>query len=217
MAKRLYFIAKSSYQGLIVEKNIEFEIFRGESLKQKARSIDAMHHAIRAFEGGGKILDVSDSSDEPLGRKLSGMNLLYVTENGLSYPVMNIFQSSKVFEGGGPYLDLLDTNPNNASKDSRLKESGRLLGFHFEGEPYSLTPRHFFFDWIYVNALYQHEELHEEILAYDMITDITYSMNSMFASSARACAYFISLYKTELLEEALSSKEAFSKIYNMVF
>jgi len=50
-----------------------------------------------------------------------------------------------------------------------------------------------------------------------MITDIDYSMSSMFASSARACAYFISLCRSEHLEKALSSRESFLKIYNMVF
>lgn len=216
MAKRLYFIAKPSYQGLIVEKTIEFEYFRGESQKQKERSIESMHHAIRAFETGGKILDVSKNSDVPLGRKLSGVNLLFETDKG-SYPVLNIFQSAKVFEGGGPYEDLLAVDAALVSKDRRLKESGRLLGFHYDGEPYSLTPRHYFFDWIYVNALNQHKELHEEILSYDMITDIDYNMNSMFASSARALAYFISLYRAERLEDAVSSKESFLEIYKMVF
>lgn len=216
MAKRLYFIAKPSYQGLIVEKTIEFEYFRGESQKQKEKSIESMHHAIRAFETGGRILDVSKNSDEPLGRKVSASNLFYMTESG-TYPVLNIFQSAKVFDGGGPYRDLLSVEPSLASSDKRLSDSGRLLGFHFEGEAYSLTPRHYFFDWIYVNALNQNKDLHDKILSYDMITDLDYSMNSMFASSARACAYFISLYHADLLEDALTSNESFLKIYRMVF
>lgn len=217
MAKRIYFIAKTSYQGLIVEKTIEYEHFRGESQNQREKSILSMHHAIRAYESGGKILDVSKCSNERLGRDLAGVNLKYRTELGTAYPVMNIFESAKVFEGGGPYQDLLTEESRAVSQDRRLKGSGRLLGFHFEGEPYSLTPRHYFFDWIYINALYQHKELHEKIIAYDMITDLDYSMNSMFASSARACAYFISLYHADLLEDALTSNESFLKIYRMVF
>lgn len=215
MAKRLYFIAKTSYQGLIVEKTIEFEHFRGQSQKQIERSIESMHHAVRAFEGGGKILDVSENSAEPLGRKLAGSNLLYRTEGGQSYPVMNIFHSAKVYEDKGPVMDLLLKEPPVSLEG--LGSSGRLLGFHFEGQPYSLTPRHYFYDWIYVNALYQQKTLHEEILRYDIITDIDYNMNKMFASSARACAYFISLCKADKLEEAISSKESFLKIYKMVF
>lgn len=216
MAKRIYFIAKPSYRGLIVEKNIQYEHFRGESQKQKNRSIHAMHHAIKAMESGGKILDVSKNSNEPLGRELSSVNLIYEGKSG-AYPVMNIFQSAKIFDGGGPFTDLLLENPRVSSKDKRLKDSGRLLGFHFEGEPYSLTPRHYFFDWIYVNALYQKKKLHEVVTAYDMITDVDYNMNSMFASSARACAYFISLYHADLLEEALETRESFQRIYKMVF
>ncbi|MBO1265991.1 hypothetical protein J3A84_13210 [Proteiniclasticum sp. SCR006] len=217
MAKRLYFIAKPSYQGLIVEKTIHFENFRGQSLNQKHKSIESMHHAIRAFESGGKILEVSTISPDPLGRKLAGVTLLAETRDGLEVPVMNIFESAKVFEKGGPYRDLLEADPFTVSEDKRLTESGRLLGFHFENVPYSLSPRHLFFDWIYLRALYKRKELHEELASYDMVTDIEYNMQSMFASSARACAYFISLYHAGLLDEVMKDPDSFSRIYTMVF
>ncbi|MFH5836199.1 DUF6977 family protein [Proteiniclasticum sp. C24MP] len=217
MAKRLYFIAKPSYQGLIVEKTIHFENFRGQSLNQKHKSIESMHHAIRAYESGGKILEVSSDSPDPLGRKLTGDALLAETRDGNRVPVMNIFESAKVFEKGGPYRDLLEADPADVSKDQRLKSSGRLLGFHFEDVPYSLTPRHLFFDWIYLKTLYDRKELHEELAGYDMVTDIGYNMSTMFASSARACAYFISLYHAGLLDEVMKDLDSFRKIYTMVF
>lgn len=217
MAKRLYFIAKPSYQGLIVEKTIHFEYYRGQNLGQKHKSIESMHHAIRAFESGGRILEVSTVSPDPLGRKLAGVFLLAKNEDGHTVPVMNIFESAKVFERGGPYRDLLEKDPLEVSKDERLSNSGRLLGFHYQNESYSLTPRNMFFDWIYMNVLYEQKALHEELAEYDMVTDIEYSMNSMFASSARACAYFISLYKTGLLDETMKDADSFKKIYSMVF
>ncbi|NCC80240.1 MAG: hypothetical protein EOM07_11650 [Clostridia bacterium] len=217
MAKRLYFIAKPSYQGLIVEKTIHFENFRGQSLNQKHKSIESMHHAIRAYESGGKILEVSTISPNPLGRKLAAVSLQAETKDGQEVPVMNIFESAKVFEKGGPYRDLLEADPLTVSGDERLRQSGRLLGFHFENVPYSLSPRHLFFDWIYLRALYERKELHEELASYDMVTDIEYNMQSMFASSARACAYFISLYHAGLLDEVMKDLDSFIRIYTMVF
>jgi|SRR5690554_5591835 len=217
MAKRLYFIAKPSYQGLIVEKTIHFENYRGQSINQKHKSIESMHHAMRAFETGGKILEVSAVSPDALGRKLAGANAVLETEDGNTYPVMNIFESAKVFEKGGPYRDLLEADPLTVSEDERLKSSGRLLGFHFEQEPYSLTPRHLFFDWIYLSALYRQKDLHEELASYDMVTDIEYDVKTMFASSARACAYFISLYHAGLLDEVMKDPETFKTIYTMTF
>lgn len=217
MAKRLYFVAKPSYQGLIVEKTIEFEGFRGETLSQKHKSIEAMHHAIRAFESGGRILEVSSVSPDEIGKRLAGTHLFFRTREGDVYSVANIFESSKVFEHGGPYKDLLYADPETVSEDPRLRNSGRLLGFYFEDQPYGLVPRNLFFDYIYIQALMEQKELHEEIRRYDMVTDLEYSMGSMFASSARACAYFISLSKAELLEESLKSLESFQKIYTLVF
>ena len=133
------------------------------------------------------------------------------------YPVYNIFESSKVFEFGGPYKGLIDADPNDLKDDLRLKESGRLLGFHFEDIPYSLSPRSLFFDYIYISALNENKALHEELCTFDMITDVTYQMGKMFASSARACAYFISLKKTNLIDVALESPESFKEIYKYSF
>lgn len=56
VAQRLYFVAKPSYQGLIIEKTIEFTYFAGQSQFQKQKSIDSMIYAIRAVESGGNIL-----------------------------------------------------------------------------------------------------------------------------------------------------------------
>ena len=45
------------------------------------------------------------------------------------FSVENAFQAGKVFENGGPFLDLLTVTPREAKRDTRLKESGRLLKF----------------------------------------------------------------------------------------
>ena len=58
MAKRLYFIPKSSYQGLIVEKTVNFPEVRGERAHSMKKTLDTMLHVIRAKESGGEILEV---------------------------------------------------------------------------------------------------------------------------------------------------------------
>ena len=50
-----------------------------------------------------------------------------------------------------------------------------------------------------------------------MISDVTYNMGKMFASSARACAYFISLKRADKLESALESVDSFKEIYTYSF
>lgn len=216
MAERLYFIAKPSYQGLIIEKTIEFRYFAGQSKSQKQKSMDSMIYAIRAVESGGRILEVSTKSRTPLGILLSGFELLYDDQElGKGVPIVNVFESSKVFELGGPYRDLLHTTPVEAKRDERLVQSGKLLGFHYEGKEYTLQPRSLFYDWIYLRALNAHPEYHEELLNYDIFTDIEYNMKKMFACQARSVAYFVSLYRRDLLEEALKDIETFKKIYTM--
>ena len=218
VAQRLYFIAKPSDHGLIVEKNIEFTFFAGQSKFQKQKSIDSMIYAIRAVESGGNILEVSTKSRTPLGNVLSGFQLEYFDkEQGKGIPVVNIFEGSKVFEKGGPYLELLHCTPLEAKRDERLLSSGKLLGFEYEGEKYDLQPRSLFYDWIYLKALNVHPEYHEELLAYDIFTDIEYNMTKMFACQARSVAYFVSLYRKNLLKETMKDIDLFKKIYTMTF
>lgn len=218
LAQRLYFIAKPSYQGLIVEKTIEFPYFAGQSKFQKQKSMDSMLHAIRAVESGGNILEVSTKSRTALGNLLSGFQLEYFDkEQGKGIPVVNVFESSKVFENGGPYLDLLHCTPLEAKRDKRLLLSGKLVGFQYEGKKIEFQPRTLFYDWIYLNALNAHPEYHEELLSYDIFTDIEYNMTKMFACQARSVAYFVSLYRKDLLSEVLKDIDAFKKIYTMTF
>ena len=147
VAQRLYFISKPSYQGLIIEKIIEFPYFAGQSKSQKQKSMDSMIHTIRAVESGGNILEVSTKSRTPLGNQLSAFQLEYYdSERGKGIPVVNIFEGSKVFEHGGPYLDLLHCTPLEAKRDKRLLSSGKLVGFEYEGEKYELQPRSLFYD-----------------------------------------------------------------------
>jgi len=218
VAERLYFIAKPSHQGLIIEKTIEFTNFAGQSKSQKQKSMDSMIYAIRAAESGGRVLEVSTKSRTPIGVLLSGFELLYDDQElGKGIPIVNIFEGSKVFENGGPYRDLLHVTPIEAKRDERLVQSRKLLGFHYEGNEYTLQPRSLFYDWIYLNALNAHPEYHEELLNYDIFTDIEYNMKKMFACQARAAAYFVSLYRRNLLEEALKDIDSFKKIYTMTF
>lgn len=218
MAQRLYFVAKPSYQGLIIEKTIEFTYFAGQSKFQKQKSMDSMIYAIRAMESGGNILEVSTKSRTPLGNLLSGFQLEYFDkELGKGIPIINVFEGSKVFENGGPYRDILNCTPIEAKRDKRLLLSGKLLGFQHEGITYELKPRSLFYDWIYLNALNTHPEYHEELLGYDIFTDIEYNMKKMFACQARSVAYFVSLYRRDLLKEALKDIDTFKKIYTMTF
>lgn len=218
MAQRLYFISKPSYQGLIIEKTIEFSYFAGQSKMQKQKSMDSMIYAIRAAESGGRILEVSTKSRTPLGNQLSSFQLKsFDQEQGKGIPIVNIFEGSKVFEKGGPYLDLFFKTPIEAKNDERLVLSGKLLGFQYEGKKYELQPRSLFYDWIYLNALNSQPDFHEELVKYDIFTDIEYNMKKMFACQARSVAYFVSLYRKDLLKETLKDIESFKKIYTMTF
>ena len=69
-----------------------------------------------------------------------------------------LYQGGKIFAAGGPYTDLYTATARAAKKDERLKSSGMLRGFFFEGEEMPLIPVTAFYDWLYVNALMEKKE-----------------------------------------------------------
>lgn len=208
MAKRKTFVV--SLNDIFEEKEIDFVFYSGFSITQKQKSIESLHNAIKELYYDAEILEISSKSPIELGRKLSAFNLKL---DGIA--LENIFQSSKVFEYGGPYEDLLSKTPIEAKKDPRIKDSGRIIGFKYQGINYPTIPKTLFDDWMYCQALYSDQELMSSIINYDFFTDIEFNHEKSLNCQARSAAIFVSLYQKGLLEECLADIVKFEEcVYN---
>lgn len=194
-----------------VQKDIEFKYYSGFSIVQKQKSIESLHTEYIKNNSQKKVLEISSKSPIDLGVKLSAFNLMVLKDNK-QISVETLFQASKCFENGGPYTDLLDKTSREAKKDLRLHESGNLIKFQYGEEEFPLNPKTYFYDWLYIHALNNAKDLQEEILDYDAFTDIEFNPNKSINCQARSAAIFVSLKKSNLLMDALSSKENFRKI-----
>ena len=164
-----------------------------------------------------KILEISSKSENPLGVALSAFNLMVKNKNGEDlFSVEAAFQASKVFEKGGPYTDLLYVSSKEAKKDKRLKTSGSIIGFNFQGEEFKSRPKTFFYSWLYINALISNKELAEAIMDFDAFTDIEFNPQKSLNCQAEAVALFVALKKNDLLEKALKDKNSFRQIVYFV-
>ena len=79
---------------------------------------------------------------------------------------------------------------------------------------WELIPRTMFYDFLYISALMQDKKLAEEILKYDIFTDIEFNPQKSLNCQARSVAIFVSLHKRGLLEQYLNNKELFKTIYS---
>lgn len=214
MAKRPVFVVfdqKPFYK----EELVEFEYFSGFAVSQKQKSIESLHQSFLKNNVDRKILEISSKSKQNLGVELSAFNLMIETKKGQRYSVESAFQSSKVFEYGGPYTDLLLQNSKIAKKDVRLKNSGRLKCFKYGNRVFDLYPRTYFYDWLYVNALYLNKDLANQVLEFDAFTDIEFNPNKAINCQARSAAIFVSLYKSQILDEAIKNEKLFlDVVYN---
>ncbi len=209
MASRPFFIPAKEARPGVHEKSIGFKWYPGMAASQKKKSIASLHQEIKSH-GYKNILEISSKSEDKLGVALSAFNLTFTTKKyAKSFTVESAFQGSKVFSGGGPFKDLFSVSPLEAKRDLRLRESGDLLRFEFFGESFSNKPRTFFYDWLYINALRQHQEYVNQILSYDGFTDIEFNPKKSINCQAHSVALFVSLHANGLLDTAMSSQELF--------
>lgn len=193
--------------------NATFEYNSGFAPSQKRKNIQAIHDAFSFSFPGKKVLEISSKSMQEGGEALSAFFLKkFVPSLGESIPVENVYQAGKVFEGGGPFTDLLQATPRAAKKDERLRNSGRIVKFCFDGTDFPTDPTTIFYNFIYINALLENEELAKTALRYDAFTDIEFNPEKSLNCQAQAAAIFVSLSRQGLIEKVKDFEE-FSKLF----
>ncbi len=180
VAERIYFYVEDNK---VKTGSVSFEWYPGFAVSQKQKSIASMHQPI--IQTGKKPLEVSTKSPDRLGQMLSAFNLKLG-----GYYLENVFQAGKVFTGGGPYTDLLEVAPKDAKRDERLKTSGKLVKFTYQGVDWPLEPKTVFYDWLYYNAVKESipAEMLHELRQYDAFTDIEFNPIRSINTQARSIA-----------------------------
>ncbi|MDE7476637.1 MAG: hypothetical protein K2M91_01580 [Lachnospiraceae bacterium] len=191
--------------------DVNFQFYSGFSTSQKQKSIESLHKQYNKLYPEHNVLEISSKSKSDLGVALSAFHLKIKTPQ-CNCSVECAFQSSKVFEEGGPFTDLLDKSSREAKKDQRLHESGKLTAFQYFDYEFPLEPKDYFYNWLYINALMQNQELAHAILEFDSFSDIEFNPQKSINCQAKAAAVFVGLSKQHLLEDALLSHENFLKI-----
>lgn len=210
MAERFVYHALTM-RPYVEKRKIQFEYFGGFSLSQKRRCIDSLQSAYSFEYPADKILEISSKSPETIGVDCSAFNLIMIKDN-LTFSVESAFQSSKVFENGGPFCDLLYVDSKTAKRDQRLRESGRIIGFEFFGQRFPTKPLDAFYNWLYINALYKHNDYIKAISQYDAFTDIEFNPKRSINCQAIGAAICVGLTRAGILYDALHSFDTFREL-----
>lgn len=207
MAERPIFVPVPDEPELVKELYFAIKWHGGFAPTQKQKNVAELH-AAAAAAGYTPLLEISTKSTEKVGQHLSAFHLKVRGRHG-EMPLECAFQGSKVFERGGPFVDLYGADVRDAKRDPRLKESGRLIAFDFEGQLFPPEPRTAFYDWLYINAIYPHREWLVRLYRYAGFTDIEFNPERSINCQARSCALFVSLMSKGLLDKAVESPQAF--------
>ena len=201
MESKPVFMPRVGSDNLVKTDMVRIERHVGFATRQKKKTLNDLHRVIKKKYGFKNVLELSTKSGNKLSFPLSPYSLQITNDDGQKYSVENAFQASKVFEQGGPYLDLLTEKPRQARKDERLISSGELTGYDYFGMEWGVEPLTTFYDWLYINALKQHPELHEEVVHYQAFTDISFNPKRSVHCAAYSLAMFVALHKRDLLED----------------
>lgn len=211
MAERPVFQPTAAGPQLVHTEMVSFAWHAGMAPSQKKKNIVALH---RSAEGLGiaPILEVSTKSAERLGVCLSAFNLRVEMANGQRIPLESAFQGSKVFEHGGPYRDLFGKSGRVIKGDERLRNSGVLRAFAFDGIEWELEPKTAFYDWLYLQAVCSQPDLHSHLQHYAGFTDIEFNPKKSINCQARSCALFLALMHRGVLDEAMRDRQRFLEL-----
>lgn len=209
-ANRPIFLPNNKRESLIEIRNIDFEWHMGMQFSQKVKNMKSFHSSAQ-IQGIYPILEISTRSDETLGNNLSAFNLK-LKYNDKLLTVESAYQGSKVFESGGPFVDLYNLPGKEIKSDTRLKECGKIIGFDFMGEKWAIEPKTAFYDWLYLTALIQNENLYEGLFKYKGFTDIAFNPKKSINCQARSTALFVSLFQKGYLPKIINDKKLFIEI-----
>ena len=196
---------------------VPFETVKASSeVKSTVKSkVDSLHERFSHIYPDKKVLEISSASDEDTGRLLRSEILnKKIPSLDTSAPVENVFRGSCVFENGGAYPEIFEMSPQAAKSDKRLKGSGALTHYYFEGTEYPKRPRAAFYYWLYVNALLENQELAEQVIRYDAFSDISCSPGKKPFGAARGAAVFTALSRLGLLDQAVDF-ESFRRLMSV--
>ena len=222
MSIRSMFIARPVYP-FFEEIYVEFDWFGGFALSQKRKCEIGLHRNFNHAYPEHKALEISSASLNPIGNKLSAMNLLITTQKGIT-SVESAFQSSRVYFDGdnkiGPFSEYLFSPGKEAKKG--VKEASKGLHsyqYEYDGMKFYAPDFHIslFYDYLYLNALLEdyNRSLKDELLkgGYNAFSDLaTSSLNSQ----ARSCAIFVGLSEAGLTEDVKTS-ESYLKLFRCTY
>lgn len=206
MASRPVFIPMlGATPPFVQEQMVKFDWFPGFSKEQAQRSIQSLHSAAKLFDLC-PLLEISSKSPNPLGVQLSAFNL-QLTLGTQRMSVESAYQGSKVFEGRVQYQELYQASSRDAKKDARLATSGKLIAFRVNDQDFPLEPKTAFYDWLYLQALVQNNNLARKLMEHKGFTDIAFNPDRSLSCQARSAALYVSLNRRADFDRIINSRE----------
>ena len=192
MAQRPVFEARTEGSTFVKYHSVQFRwnAQRDEGDSIADTFISRAHHRF-----SNPVLDLSSSSNHELAKKVSAHQLT-LNVNGKDEKVLSLFDQSR-----------LALPESQAGEKFKIQDKA----YEYEGEFWPSWPRSALYDYLCVQALVQHEDLHDQLLTYQFFADLRDVRPEQRINHAGSVALFVSLKSRGLLHTALASQQNFLK------
>ena len=194
MAKRPLFIPQKKSVG-VTRIDVEFVYVSGMARSQKQKCIRSLHQTIQNKGYAQRILEISTSSESPLGVKTSAFHL--TIQDPIDGPlfVESVYHSTKLFQGKRDLsLRMLGSRDAKKKANALFQEFGAIDGYRYKGVSFPQHPKELCFTWLYflgLQGLSQEET--KSLVTFDGFTDLNFRSDSKGNCQAHAMALFVSL------------------------
>lgn len=210
MATRPVFVPDTDpgHTQLVHEIEVDFQWAAGMEPETRKTNV-ARLHAGAAHRKLENLLEVSPFGKDPFGAQVAPARLTVKDDASYFVSLIPLYHGSKVFSGGGPYTDLYRKSEEEILGDERLTESGRFVGFRFQGLEWGLKSGTMFYDWLTLHAIDRNRNLSSAILKYAGFTDVGCLLREAGICHARSCALYVALVGKKILNEVSEDQDKF--------
>ena len=211
MAVRPMFIPQKKRVG-VIGIDVDFVYVSGMARSQKQKCVRNLHHAIQNTGYAKNPLEVSTSSENPIGVKTSAFNLQITDPNKGSLVLESVYHATKRFKSKGVELSLLTLGARESKKKANalLEQYGEIEGYHYQGIDFPVYPKSLCFTWLYFNALKElSEDDRKQLCLFDAFTDLNFKSDGKGNCQAHAMALFV---KADVNGDGRLSKKEIRKV-----
>lgn len=183
------------------------EVPRNKKEDVMGTNAELLHAAFQHLVHDKKVIEFSSKSDHKSVKKLLPGKLTKVVD-GKKMTINKIFKTAeRVSSDDSSANNIIVNVVNKTVVEVAARKEPKTIGYKYDGHIFSSRPRQMFYNYLYINALLEHQDRMAYLAEYDAFSDVQVASSSGNPVPAQAVAIYVSLARLGLLEKVRDPEE----------